>query len=107
MPPKLVPRQKGTPQQVRDYDIARRELNRNAERERRRGVQKETKKYLRLNHQVRDTEKPLSPWQRAGSGMRLDREERQERRTERRERRNDHQEQRSERRERRFRKRSR
>lgn len=88
--PKLVKRLPGTAQQVRDYDIARRELARNAEKEKRKGIRHETEKYHRLNHQVAQTEKCISWWQQLGSDKRLIQEENRERRTERRERRADH-----------------
>jgi hypothetical protein len=60
-----VKRQRGTPEQVRAFDEARRALQDNAERERKAGIRDETETFLDLNDRVIETERPLSPWQRA------------------------------------------
>lgn len=58
-------RQKGTPEQVRAFDEARRALEENSDREYQAGIREETEPYHRLNSRVIETEQPLSPWQRS------------------------------------------
>lgn len=53
-------RRKGSPEQVREFDKAQRELNDNSERERRAGVREETPRYLELNHEANVRARPLS-----------------------------------------------
>jgi hypothetical protein len=60
-----VKRTKGTPEQVRAFDEARRALEDNGERERKAGIREETETFLDLNDRVIETERPLSPWQRS------------------------------------------
>jgi hypothetical protein len=56
---------RATREQVRAFDEARRALEDNAERERKAGIRGETETFLDLNDRVIETERPLSPWQRA------------------------------------------
>jgi hypothetical protein len=81
-----VKRAKGTPEQVRAFDEARRALEDNAERERKAGIRDETGTFLDLNDRVIETEGPLSPWQRSyfASDWRMARADRAQRRAARR-----------------------
>jgi hypothetical protein len=81
-----VKRAKGTPEQVRAFDEARRALEDNAERERKAGIRDESEPYHRLNSRVLETERSLSPWQRSylASDLRMARADRARRRAARR-----------------------